>query len=242
MSSTNKTTNYELSQFVGTDKPAWLQDYNSDMGKIDAQMKLNADAASSASGAATAAGTAVGDITQLQTTAKTSAVVAINEVNSKANTAASTASSANVKADTALMEIGKLNLSQTGACTVTATYGGSTRTITDHNLRYAKDADENVFKLYGYIQLNDLLGATGTATITISGPALNPESEYTINSMFLGIYKYHNSAAVEFVSDLDATIKTNGEITIGIGLPYGDINSIRLISFPCLYFNKSLGD
>ena len=53
MASTNHTTNYELSQFIGTDKPAWLGDYNSDMGKIDAQMKLNADSASTADGKAT---------------------------------------------------------------------------------------------------------------------------------------------------------------------------------------------
>ena len=44
MVSTNKTTNYDLSQFVGTDRPTWLGDYNSDMEKIDAQMKANADA------------------------------------------------------------------------------------------------------------------------------------------------------------------------------------------------------
>ena len=35
MSSTNKTTNYKLSQFVGTDVPSWLGDYNGDMSKID---------------------------------------------------------------------------------------------------------------------------------------------------------------------------------------------------------------
>lgn len=36
MSSTNKTSNLELSQFIGTDSPKWLTDYNSDMQKIDA--------------------------------------------------------------------------------------------------------------------------------------------------------------------------------------------------------------
>ena len=35
MSSTNKTTNYNLSQFVGTDVPSYLGDYNSDISKID---------------------------------------------------------------------------------------------------------------------------------------------------------------------------------------------------------------
>lgn len=35
MSSTNKTTYYDLSQYIGTDKPTYLGDYNSDMSKID---------------------------------------------------------------------------------------------------------------------------------------------------------------------------------------------------------------
>lgn len=35
MSSTNKTTYYDLSQYIGTDKPTYLQDYNGDMSKID---------------------------------------------------------------------------------------------------------------------------------------------------------------------------------------------------------------
>lgn len=39
MSSTSKTANLELSQFTGTDKPAWLTDYNNDMYKIDMAVK-----------------------------------------------------------------------------------------------------------------------------------------------------------------------------------------------------------
>lgn len=55
MSSTNKTTNYKLSQYIGTDKPTYLGDYNGDMLKIDNQMKVNADSASNATSAASAA-------------------------------------------------------------------------------------------------------------------------------------------------------------------------------------------
>lgn len=55
MSSTNKTTNYNLSQYIGTDKPTYLGDYNSDMLKIDNQLKANADSASNATSAAGAA-------------------------------------------------------------------------------------------------------------------------------------------------------------------------------------------
>lgn len=55
MSSTNKTPNYVLSQYVGTDKPTYLGDYNGDMLKIDNQLKKNADSASNAASAAGAA-------------------------------------------------------------------------------------------------------------------------------------------------------------------------------------------
>lgn len=48
MTATNHTENYDLSQFVGTDRPTWLVDYNGDMAKIDAQMKQNADDIASA--------------------------------------------------------------------------------------------------------------------------------------------------------------------------------------------------
>lgn len=54
MAATNHTENYNLSQFVGTDRPTWLGDYNGDMRRIDAQMKQNADdIASTAAGGLT---------------------------------------------------------------------------------------------------------------------------------------------------------------------------------------------
>lgn len=48
MTATNHTGNYNLSQFAGTDRPTWLGDYNSDMTKIDTQLKRNADDIASA--------------------------------------------------------------------------------------------------------------------------------------------------------------------------------------------------
>lgn len=61
MSSTNKTTNYKLSQYIGTDKPTYLGDYNSDMLKIDTQLKANADSASNAASTAGAAQSVAAD-------------------------------------------------------------------------------------------------------------------------------------------------------------------------------------
>lgn len=52
MSSTNKTSHYNLPQFIGSDIPTWLGDFNSAMTAIDSG--INA-AATTASGAATKA-------------------------------------------------------------------------------------------------------------------------------------------------------------------------------------------
>ena len=57
MGATNHTTNYNLSQFIGTDKPSWLNDYNGDMSAIDTAIKSAADAASLAQTTATNADT-----------------------------------------------------------------------------------------------------------------------------------------------------------------------------------------
>lgn len=89
MSSTNKTTNYELSQFIGSDKPAWLVDYNGDMSKIDAQMKVNADAASSAasqaSSASSAASSAADGVSALNTQINGASGLAADVVTAQGN-------------------------------------------------------------------------------------------------------------------------------------------------------------
>lgn len=68
MSSTNKTNNYNLSQYIGTDKPTYLGDYNGDMLKIDTQMKNNAN---SATDAIAQAGEANAKVTSLEEQVKT---------------------------------------------------------------------------------------------------------------------------------------------------------------------------
>lgn len=85
MASTNKTTTLDLSQFVGTDKPDWLTDYNEDMEKIDtwattADSDINA-ANNNASGARTTAEAA----SQAANAATTSAAQANTAVQSVQN-------------------------------------------------------------------------------------------------------------------------------------------------------------
>lgn len=76
MAYTNKTANYELPQYVPTDQPTYLEDFNGAMFTIDSGMKENS--------------TNIGDLSSLTTTAKTDLVSAINEVdyNTDTNTTA----------------------------------------------------------------------------------------------------------------------------------------------------------
>lgn len=106
MGATNTTANYNLSQFISTDKPAWLQDYNGDMLKIDTAIntaKLAADTAQSTA-----------------TSAQSDATSAVNSVSTLATTVSSLS--------TAIGNInGTLN-------TITSLIGNGTPTTTDHTI------------------------------------------------------------------------------------------------------------
>jgi len=111
MASTNKTTNYQLSQYIGSDKPTYLGDYNSDMNKIDTQMKTNADdiatAISGVESATSTANSAVSTATQASTTAQNANTIA-GQANTTATNAQSTAQSALSTATSASNKVGDL--------------------------------------------------------------------------------------------------------------------------------------
>ena len=68
MGHTNQTANYNLPQFVGTDKPSWLGDINDAFNAIDLAIAAAASEASTADGKADALGTTVsGHTTQIGT-------------------------------------------------------------------------------------------------------------------------------------------------------------------------------
>lgn len=68
MASTNKTVNYDLSQYIGTDKPTYLGDYNSDMLKIDNAIKENADEITGISGIVEGYATRINNLEETATT------------------------------------------------------------------------------------------------------------------------------------------------------------------------------
>lgn len=239
MASTNKTTNYELSQFLGTDKPAWLSDYNTDMSKIDTQMKANADAATAASGSASTANTAIGTLASLTTTDKTSVVAAVNEVVSDVTTAQNTANSASTAANTANTNLAKFNLSNKSVLTSTTNKGTIDTTIS--NVQFATDTTNSIFKIYGRIYITNLIGQSGTLTIKLGETSLRPATAYSINTGVI-VARVYNDGKTDTVPR-NLTIDTNGDITINdtVGLS-GNVTTYNAMIPPCLYFNTDFGD
>ena len=104
MSSTNKTNYYDLSQYIGTDKPTYLGDYNSDMTKIDAGIHSADDKATTASqnaGRAIARVDEVEKTVKSHTTAITTLQTDVTGLKESVKTAQNTATSADGKADNA---------------------------------------------------------------------------------------------------------------------------------------------
>ena len=90
MGYTNKTSHYELPQYVANDKPSWLGDFNAAMLKIDTVMADNDATAEAANSAATGAQTQVAALSSQLST-----------IQGQVNTAVDTATAADGKATTA---------------------------------------------------------------------------------------------------------------------------------------------
>lgn len=88
MSHTNSTTNYNLPQFITTDKPAWLTDINGAFSAIDTAVKSAKDAGDDAQGDATQA---LSDASDAATAAATADAKGAGAVASIADTFDSTA-------------------------------------------------------------------------------------------------------------------------------------------------------
>ena len=215
MSSTNKTTNYELSQFVGTDKPAWLADYNQDMSKIDTGMKANADGVTAATGKADTNTTNIGDLTYLSTSAKTTIVAAINEVDGNADTAQNTANSASTTANAA-------NATATGVAAYLVfnnftTYTTSNMTITsgggslrsNSNLTVARNSDGSLAKVYGTIIIDNHTGNSSRVKLNVD-TGLRPSEAITVTQTGF----IENAGSNFGLTGLNILLNTDGTIEL----------------------------
>ena len=249
MAATNHTTNFNLPQYIGTDKPTYLGDWNSTMGAIDTQMKTNADnasgalsaaqtaqtnansALSTAQGADSKADTAITNAATAQSTADnassvaTSALSTANSASSAASAAQTTADSASASATSANTKADKIT-SRLNLSNIT-TYGLNDIVIGGGTASYcqltlATNSDGSLFKFYGEIT------GTGLTTVTVH-TSLRPQSEYTINPAGVD-----SSGWARYIK-----VKTNGDIEMTMG--FGS-ETRRALYFPCLYWNSDFDD
>lgn len=245
MASTNKTTNYNLSQFIGTDKPAWLSDYNQDMSKIDTGIHNAATTATGADGKADSANTAIGTLTNLTTSVKTDLVSAINEVDTNADTAQNTANAANSTATSAASSLQSLEtyltLDTFNTYTNDSGITAATGSMLTSSITVARNSTGSMAKIYGVLRHKNT--GTGTQTININvDTGLRPDSDVTISptGFLIGSTSAFNGNNVPV--EVTVKVKTNGYLVINYDASFVPSNFYYGFLFPCLYFIQDWGD
>lgn len=215
MSSTNKTPNYELPQFVANDVPSWLGDFNQAMSKIDTQMKAND---TKATGASTNAENANNSATQALETANQANTTA-NGANTNATNALSLATTANDNASTA-----KQN-AETALSTANSASGNASSALS-----IAQNANTNANKALNGLEKfnlkNQMTFSTATGNIvndtacgndfTNSGLTLAYDDTKSIFKLY-GVIQIHNpddGAVTRKFKLLNTPLRPSQDITI----------------------------
>ena len=238
MSSTNKTTNYNLSQFIGSDKPTYLGDYNSDMQKIDNAMKTNSDniqtVASTANTASENANTALTNASNAQTTAE--------NAQTSANTAQGVATNALEKSTQNESELSKFNFTNFDIYTSSqmSTTRGTLRS--ESKVQVATNDDGSIGKIYGNVMVDNVQTTTGQSNefqVIIPNTKLRPSS--LINITGCAIRAIYTSNGLNDFIVASYSIDTNGTLTLSL---YSNplVTSSRYTLIGCLLFLKDFGD
>lgn len=237
MSSTNKTPNYNLSQFTADDKPTWLGDYNSDMQKIDTQMKANATKADSAESTANNANQTASDALEASTEAKTLA----SGASTNASTALSTAQSANTKAkesatksqnamDTASSASGNASAALSMAQTANANASKALNGLEKFNLKNQMIFNTSTGNIVNEEHAgNDFTNSGVTLAYNDSGDVFKLYGNIQIKNPDLGTYTYKvKLMSTPLRSSKDIKIINAGIVLYDTGLDKVDLTSFTV--------------
>lgn len=234
MASTNKTPNLELPQFIGTDKPSWLVDFNGAMNTIDEKVhESNTNANEALNTANDAMGEITGytaDIEQANNNAN-EAKESAKTANTIATNAKNTADNALNTANTAVTELGSLksNLLITGEIisekfsaptdygqilngdkgsilTVTSTSGSCRFSKSDITFNTSRTNGE--FKCMGRLTL---IRESASGNSTISGKIFPTSYNFNLGCHLFAVYT--NSNGVTGVQTFPVEIK-NGVFSL----------------------------
>ena len=227
MASTNKTTNYNLSQYVGSDKPTYLGDYNGDMQKIDARMKTNADGFA---GAQSLAQTAKDTADLAETHAQTALT--------NAGTAQNTATNALTKATANETDLTKFNLYDNTEYTseILVTNG----TATSKRINVITNSDGSMAKIYGNIAINGVIDNNSPVKFTIPNTKLRPDENISIRGNAL-LLLYNLQGSLVGTGMPTVNIDTQGNIEVSTN-PASTVNLYSYVLFNSLLYIKDFGD
>lgn len=238
MASTNKTTNYDLSQYIGTDKPTYLGDYNSDMLKIDTQMKANNTIAENATTLAT---TAKENATNAQTNA-TEATTKAETAQTTASNAQTTASQAYTQAQTNANNIEKLKnyINLNNKVSIGNPSIASSSTYINKLTLYTNN-DWSLLKFYGEFTYTKTNGIWSDSFYweNVIPEQYRPSEDIVIKGSI--IIKSLNTD-VQQSARADIKIEANGNIGFSIAPYTNNQTEIRLNLVPVLIFIKNFGD
>lgn len=255
MSSTNHTTNYNLPQFIGTDKPTWLGDVNQAMSAIDTQMKNNADGITSAGGQISELSTTVGGLT----TSVENLGTRVGAVETQAN---NTDGALNTLSTTVTSIVNSLNLGTATNASVSTVISNLTSSIAGSGTLYLSESSNSTcFKFYGTVTLSRTATSTASFNMTavqgltgyygiptglyISTP---PTTAYRIVPTGYGFYK-DNSGTNPVIRNCFGNaiaVGTDGQIYISTSTTQSfsleGEKEMRIYFPPCLFFNSDFGD
>lgn len=249
MASTNKTTNYELSQYIGTDKPTYLGDYNSDMAKIDTAVHTVAQNVGTESARIGVIETDIGTMANLQTTDKSSVVNAVNEVNTKSETNKTNIGTLGNLETTnkttvvnAINEIAEFlnvnNFTNIPVADISVVQGLATLDTSRTNMTLATNSDQSLIKLYGTIYLTNIT-ANGRVRIKTS---LRPTESMAINGSVLKWNYNRNNGDVNQVQVTGFSLDTSGNVETSFAYVGNSGESERISFIATLTFLKNFGD
>lgn len=216
MSSTNKTTYYKLSQYIGTDKPTFLGDYNTDMTKIDGGIHAVQETATTANqtagSAETIAQTALGNTKTNATNIKNlqSGVAEINAGNVTRDASISKAQSDATKANDGAVEA-KQSVSNLSA---------NVRTWED--IPSTSERMSKINRTLRLISINHVASGSGSTDRRVLFTIPNFSTDKEI--IFTGDVVSTNTGIDTIALD-DFKLKTNGDVV------YNDVNSPRPYTF-----------
>lgn len=210
MSATNQTPNYDLPQYIGTDVPSYLGDFNSAMLKIDTAMKGVDNKATSAESSVATANANASEAVETAGTASTKADTAqatATQAQSTANSANSTAKTAKSTADTALENA---NNAQTTASQINTDIEKWTQGNIGANnaqVMYSRNKKLNLLGLSCYVE-NGQGTTVGNNTIIGTLPTgLRPSQTRTINGACIVYWNDSNSTLIrKLIIKPDGTI------------------------------------